>query len=296
MGVGTGGEAPRFLGELLDRRRFGFPVIQSGRGHRRQIEDVGHLVAGRVGAGAEIEDRRDEDDAVERDVVERPLELVQDGRGAGGTVAFAAEIFGRVPAAILVEPQTNELGDGLGVLGHAPIILRVGLAQSVAETRPDRIDEDDVGDVEKAFRIVDDRERRRAVIGAVGRDRDPFRPERAHVEPDRAGAGAAVEQEGDRPVRIARLAHVGRREDRRPGGSVLGAKEGLARRRRVADALAAESAGVARDRDVRRAVGRRTLRFLGILLGGDGPDETGGQQDKGCGDQATLQQFGFPRF
>ena len=211
------------------------------------------------------------------------LELVDDRGRAGGAVALAAEIFGRVPAAILVEPEADELGDRLGVLGDAPIFLRLGLAERVAEAGADRIDEDDVGDVEQAVRIVDDREGRRAVVARVGGDRDPLRPERAHVQPDRARAGAAVEQEGDRPVRVARLADIGDREDRGARRAVLGAQEGLARGRGVGDALAAEGAAMAGDRHDRRAVGRRALRLRGgrRVLRRDGAGEAGRQDEGG---------------
>ena len=71
-----------------------------------------------------------------------------------------------------------------------------------------------------------------AVVARVGRDRHPLRPEGAHVQPQRARAGAAVEQEGDRPVRVARLLHVGDREEARLGRAVRGLEIGLARRSR----------------------------------------------------------------
>ena len=295
MGIGADREAPCLLDELLDRRRLGLAVIEGGRRHRRQVEDVGHLVARRVGAGGEIEHGRDQDDAVEGNVVIGALELVEDGGAAGGAVAFAAEIFGRVPAAIVVEPQPDELGDRLGVLGHAPIIGRIGVAEGVAEAGADGIDEDDVGDVEQAVGIVDDRIGRTAVVGGVGGDRHPARAEGAHVQPDRARAGTAVEQEGDRPVGVARLADIGGREDRGPRGAVLGAQEGLARGRGVGDALAAEGARMVGDRHDRRAVGRRALRLRGgrRFLGGDGAGEAdrkdkGGKQGKALAIQDKL--------
>src|SRR3546814_20933118 len=75
---------------------------------------------------------------------------------AGRAVTFAAQIFGRVPAAIVVEPEPDELGDRFRVLGEAPEILGVGLAERVAEAGADRVYEDDVRDVEKALGVVDD--------------------------------------------------------------------------------------------------------------------------------------------
>ena len=39
----------------------------------------------------------------------RALQLVDHHRGAAGAVAFPAEIFGAVPAAIIIDPAANDL-------------------------------------------------------------------------------------------------------------------------------------------------------------------------------------------
>ena len=84
----------------------------------------------------------------EADIVEGDIhQLVRDRGRARGAIAFAAEEFGAVPAAIVVEPAPDDFGDGFRVLRHAIIILGVGLADQVREAGAGRVDEHHVGDV-----------------------------------------------------------------------------------------------------------------------------------------------------
>jgi hypothetical protein len=157
-----------------------------------------------------VEHGRDQDEAVQRDVVILALELVHDRGGAGRAVALAAKIFGAVPAAMLVQPQPDELGDRFGILGDAPELLGLRFAQRMAEAGANGIDENDIRHVEQRVGIFEQRIRRPGIVLGIGRDRDLLGPERAHMQPHRAGARAAVEQEGDGPVGVARLLHVRR--------------------------------------------------------------------------------------
>jgi len=217
-------------------------------------------------ARREIEHGRDQDDAVERDIIVGVVhQLVGDGGRAGGAIAFAAEIFGAVPAAIVVEPQPDDRGDELGILRDAIIVLRVGLADQVRETGARRVDEHDVGDVEQGVGIIDDRIGRRAVVDPGAGDGDALGSEGAHHQPDGARTRAAVEQEGDRAVRVARLLDIGGGDDRDFGHAVLGLDDRLTDRRGVIDPLAAEGSAQFRCANLRGDVGG--LFCLGLVGG-----------------------------
>src|SRR5882762_3022658 len=114
--------------------------------------------------GAEVEDVGDEDDAVDVHAVVF-LEVVAEGGGAEGAIAFADEEFGGVPAAVAADVQGDELGEGLYVLIDAPEVFVLRFADGVAEAGADWIDEDHVGFVEKGTGIV---------LKFVGRRRSGF--------------------------------------------------------------------------------------------------------------------------
>src|SRR5712672_4448984 len=148
------------------------------------------------GDGAEIEDVGDEDDAVEVHAVVF-LQVVAEGGGAEGAIAFANQEFGGVPAAVAADVQGDELGEGLYVLVYAPKVFVLRFADGVAESGANWIDENHVGPVEKGAGIV---------LKFVGRRRSGFGvggeyaagSEGAHVQPNGSGAGAAIVNEGDR--------------------------------------------------------------------------------------------------
>ena len=87
--------------------------------------------------------------------------------------------------------------EGVGVRIDAIEHLFLVLAGNAAEAGAGRVDENEVGDVEQALVVVDDRVGRGGRMAVVRRDHAPW-PERAHVQPYRRGAGAAIVQEGDR--------------------------------------------------------------------------------------------------
>src|SRR3546814_14712986 len=129
------------------------------------------------------------------------------------------------------------------LLPYTTLFLSVGLADQVRKTRARRIDEDDVGHVEQGVGIVDDRIGRGAIVDAGAGDRDALRPECPHHQPDGARSGPAVEQEGDRPVRIARFLDIGCGDDRDLGPAILILDDRLAARRGIVYPLAAEGPG-----------------------------------------------------
>src|SRR5258705_5591574 len=105
------------------------------------------------GDGPEIEDVGDEDDAVEVHAV-MFLQVIAERGGAEGAVAFADEEFGRVPAAIAADVQSDELCEGFYVLVDPPEVFVLRFADGVAEAGADGIDENHVGLVEECAGIV----------------------------------------------------------------------------------------------------------------------------------------------
>src|SRR5258707_1975531 len=151
------------------------------------------------GNGAEVEHGRDEVDAVEVHRVMR-LEVIAESGGAERAIAFADEEFGRVPTAVAVDIESDELREGFYILVDAPKVLVLCFADGTAEAGAHRVDEDHIGFVEqRALIVLHPVRRRRSVFGVGGED--AARPESAHVQPNRGGAGAAVINEGYRPLR-----------------------------------------------------------------------------------------------
>ncbi len=243
-------------------------MIRGRGGHRRQVRDVAQLVPGLEPRGVEVHHRRDQDQAVHRDVVEAALELVDHGRRSRGPVAFPADVLRRGPALVRRDPGANELGDGLSVLAHAPELLALVLAEWTAVPGPDRIDEDEVRDVEDRERVVLHQERWCAVVLRVAGDHDALRSECTHVQPYRRGARAAVPQERHRAFRRVRDAvlDVGDRKNTRLRLAVLVLQVGFARRRDVLHHRAAELPAVRCREHLRRWDLRRFLR-RGRLVG-----------------------------
>src|SRR5699024_11654735 len=79
--------------------------------------------------------------------------------------AFAEQVLGRVPAAVLGQEQLDELREGLGVAIDAVDVLLallhllgalvrvLGVGDQAAEAGPRRVDEDQVGGVQQAVLV-----------------------------------------------------------------------------------------------------------------------------------------------
>ena len=104
------------------------------------------------------------------------------------------------PPVAACQVQTDELADGLDVAVEIPELeSQLGLRRP-AVAGADRVDEDEVGAIEPRLLVVDQRERRRR-HPAVVEHADATGPKRAEVQPDRRGAGTAVEREHQRALR-----------------------------------------------------------------------------------------------
>ena len=203
----------------------------------------------------------------------------EDG-GPRGPVALAEEVAGRVPAVVLAQKTPHELRQRSGVLVDAPVVGAGRVAQGVAEPRPDRVDHDDVRDVEEGVGVVLERVRRRALRTDVGRD-DPPRTHDPHVQPEGCRSRPAVVGEDERPLagRVAVGAEVGRVEELGRGVAVV-VREGRAGDRCVVfDRLAADHDRVA-------------ALPAGGLGGGVGllGDDRGGRREHGGGRCGERQE------
>ena len=268
---GADGKLPRFLDDRLDRRSLHLAVIIGRRRHVGQRDDIGHLVAGRGFASGEVEDRRDQDQPVEAHVVEgAAFEFARDHGGARRAIAFAPKVLGTVPAAVVVEPQADDLGDGFGILLQPVVFLGIGALGQIAEAGARRVDEDEVGDIEQAVGIIEQRIGRCAVVARIGGDRHTLGPERTHLQPDRPRTRSAIEQEEDRSRGIARLLDVTGGDHDRFGLAVVRFQHGFRDRRAIGNALSAEGAHHVATAHLRFDLhgGGLSLRICIVLRGG----------------------------
>ena len=275
-------------------------VVPMGGGVGRQEADVRHFVAGLEAGGREVEHGRDQHDAVQAVAVEAAFQHLGQLGGAGGAIAFTRQILGRVPALVLGGPLTDELGDALGILIDPPVILAFALADGAAEAGADGVDEHHVGNVERALFVVDDLVGRGAIVLGVRRQNKALRAERAHVQPQRRGAGAAVEDEDDRAGGgvLHALADVAGGENGRAGLVVLIVEIGLACDGLVAHFLPVEAAGVLGGEHFWLGDGIlcRLFRFGRCLVGGNrrsGRRQNGKGQKRGA--VFHMQNPQFPR-
>ena len=187
-----------------------------GRRVGGQEEHIGQVVALREAGGLEVQDGRDQHDAVEGD----PLldEVTGQPRRARGPVALADQEEWRAPALVAAEVEADELAHRFDVALNAPELLAQLRLHRPAVPGPHGVDEDEVGLVEPALIVVDEligRRRHAAVVEhlhALGADRP-------QVQPYRGGAGPAVEREHQRPLRrgAGALGGIGHEEDPRLG-------------------------------------------------------------------------------
>ncbi len=157
-------------------------VVVCRRGQGRQVEDVRQVVPPGDVERLEVEHRRDQDDPGRRDP---PVQQrVGQPRRAGGSVALAHQIDRRTPALVSRQEQPDELADRINVAPE-PVKLAVQLRlHRPAETGADGVDEDQVGVVEPGRAVLDQPERRRRELAAIG-EGHPLWPERSEMEPDR---------------------------------------------------------------------------------------------------------------
>src|SRR6202789_3592710 len=189
-----------FTGVLQERGKIGGRVGPrfvdvGGGGEAGETQDVGQIGSGAEGDGAEIQRAGDEYDAVDVNAV-AGLEVIAEGGGAEGAVAFTDEKFRRIPAVVAIEIDVDELGEGFHVLIDAPEIFVLGFADGAAESGADGINEDQIGLVEEGVGVVFNFVGGGRSGRGVGIDH-AARAEGTHVQPDRSGTGAAVIDESD---------------------------------------------------------------------------------------------------
>ena len=192
-------EPARFIQDLLEvlTLKLGAEalVVPGVRGVRGQEARVVEFVPGRLGKRREVDDRGDEDDAVQFDAV-TSLEVGADAGGAHGSIGLAHKVLGRGEAIELHEVLADEVGEGFDVLTDAVEVLAVLALNHARPAGGHSVDDDHVGHVEDRVFVVNEfigRGGLEAVIAHL----HALRSEEAHVDEDRRGTGAAVVGEGD---------------------------------------------------------------------------------------------------
>jgi len=151
------------------------------------------------------------------------LQITREARRAGGAVALARQEFGREPASVARGVQADEVADRLDVPLEAVPLLGLLSLDGARVARADGVDEDQVGLVEDRELVVDQLEGRLGQV-PIEFEHHAARTQRAEVQPDRRGAGSAVEREGDRPLGFVLhiVFGVGDKEDLRLGLLTVG--------------------------------------------------------------------------
>ena len=244
---------------------------------------------------------RDQHQPVERNVDIAGQHPVGEVGGPRRAEAFTDQVFWRVPALVVGDPDTDEFRNGAAVAVLAPVILVLTLADGAAVAGADRVDEHEVGHVEDRQRIVAQDVRRRAVIGVcIARHLHALRAEQAHVQPDRGRAGSAIEHERDGAGPADVFADVGDGEQARAGLALVIPDMGLARFHAVGDLLSAERAGMGgleHHRFRNRLCGFLRFGLFAVCLAGGGLGEgrrcRGEQQckDQGLEFHVCVQPF-----
>src|SRR5215472_15252011 len=111
-----------------------------------KIKDVRLVVARTERKRAQVEDTGNQDDAVDRNAAFRSQIFSKRDR-AKRAIAFADQEFGRIPAIIAADIGVDEQRERFNVLIDAPKVLVLRFANSMAEARANRIDEDEVGPI-----------------------------------------------------------------------------------------------------------------------------------------------------
>ena len=168
------------LGGLERRLREGAALLHRRGGRGGQERHLGQRRVVGLLPPAEVEHRREQRHAVERDS-EVGLQRLGDQRPAEPAIALADEVLRRPEPPALRQPAQDEVGERLDVA----VDRQVAVPQPVvrldqpAEPGADRVDEDEVGEIEPGARgSARDRPAAtaRSVAASIGRSQGPSTP------------------------------------------------------------------------------------------------------------------------
>lgn len=128
-------------------------MIPGGCGVGGQKEDVGEIVALLEQRGLEVEDRGDENNAVQGDTFFD--EVACQPCGAGSAVTLSNKEKRRGPALVTCQVEADKLGDGFDVALQVPELLARFVIDGAAEAGSYRVNKDEVGVIQPRFRVVD---------------------------------------------------------------------------------------------------------------------------------------------
>ena len=222
--------------------------MPGGGGVGGQEEGVGQQVGLVGGDRLEIQHAGDEQESVEVNA-ESVAQVIGQPGGAGGAVAFAREKFGGHPAVVAGQVEPDELAHRLDVPAQSVELLGVLALLRPAVAGADRVNENQVGLVEQGVGVLDQATGGRGRISLVV-EPHALGAKTAQMQPDRGGAGASVEAEGDGA-----------------GGGVGGILQGIGDVEHLGAGLGALLLGQQREKAGRDLVGQLAAR-QGDLMGG----------------------------
>ena len=198
-------------------------------------------------------------------------QLLGEKRAAEAAVTLADEEFRRGHAVVAAQPARDDRRQRVDIavdriIAVADVLLG---ADRAAVAGADRIDEDEVGEVEPGLGIGDDGRRRRRADARAVEGQTP-RAEHAEMQIGRRGAGAAIDRKGDGPrARLGSVEPVGDEADLRLQPALRVAERQAAGRRREAQGAAGQIEDMLRDRIRRQPalIARAALLGLATLLG-----------------------------
>ena len=191
---------------------------------RGKVKCVRYIVVDGELERGEIEHHRYQHDAVEIQAVTL-LQVTRKPRGAGGTVGFADQEFGREPASVAGGIEPDEIADRGNILFKAVPFLGFLAFHGTAVPSADRVDKDQVGLFEQRVFVFRQFEGRRWQVAVILQDY-AARAEQSQVQPHRRRARTTVEGKGDGAFRlfIHVVLGIGDKEDlcpRLPGFELL---------------------------------------------------------------------------
>jgi len=153
-------------------------------------QKVRQIITGRKIGGAKIEDGRNEHDAVEIQAVTL-LQITAQTRRARRAVTFANQKFRREPAPVPRGVQANEIADRFNVFFEIVKFLVFFALHRAAVPRANRVNENQIGRIQKRKFIFDQLIRRRRQIANIGHG-NAARTQHAEMQPHRRRAGPAI--------------------------------------------------------------------------------------------------------
>ncbi len=155
-------------------------MIGGDGGEGGQIGGVRDDIVGALGGLDHVHGLPEQDDALKRPGLRHQP---GDHAGAQGAVAFTQHIDRRIVSPMILQPAGDEVGGQLRIAHDGQQDVVFILAGDATEARGGRIDEDEIGHIQKRIGVRREFGVRRNRRSRVRRRIDPNRTEPAHMQP-----------------------------------------------------------------------------------------------------------------